>query len=115
MKKLSTFLSGAMAILLAGSACTQRPSNTYVVHGILPDSTSNGDTIYLYDREAKLKIDSAVITNNSFTCTGQVDTAQFIYTAINPNERQHTANSHQGSNRFPQFAGCTRIRKDHPS
>ena len=63
MKKLSTFLSGAMAILLAGSACTQRPSNTYVVHGILPDSTSNGDTIYLYDREAKLKIDSAVITN----------------------------------------------------
>ena len=74
MKKLSTFLSGAMAILLAGSACTQRPSNTYVVHGILPDSTSNGDTIYLYDREAKLKIDSAVITNNSFTCTGQVDT-----------------------------------------
>lgn len=85
MKKLSTFLSGAMAILLAGSACTQRPSNTYVVHGILPDSTSNGDTIYLYDREAKLKIDSAVITNNSFTCTGQVDTAQFIYTAINQN------------------------------
>lgn len=85
MKKLSTFLSGAMAILLAGSACTQRTSNTYVVHGILPDSTSNGDTIYLYDREAKLKIDSAVITNNSFTCTGQVDTAQFIYTAINQN------------------------------
>lgn len=85
MKKLSTFLSGAMAILLAGSACTQRPSNTYVVHGILPDSTYNDDTIYLYDQASNQKIDSAVITNNSFTCTGQVDTAQFIYTAINQN------------------------------
>ena len=61
MKKLSTFLSGAMAILLAGSACTQRPSNTYVVHGILPDSTYNGDTIYLYDQASNQKIDSAAL------------------------------------------------------
>lgn len=85
MKKLSTYFLSLAAILLAGSACTQRPSNTYVVHGILPDSTYNGDTIYLYDQASNQKIDSAVITNNSFTCTGQVDTAQFIYTAINQN------------------------------
>lgn len=83
MKKLSTYFLSLAAILIAGNACTQRPSNAYVVHGIIPDSTSNGDTIYLYDQASNQKIDSAVITNNSFTCTGQVDTTRLIYTVIN--------------------------------
>lgn len=50
---------------------------TYTVTGIVPDSTLNGETIYIYHYDSRKNIDSTIIQNNQFTFVGKADSARF--------------------------------------
>ena len=76
MKSPFCLLSISLATtLLVGNACTHHPANThYVIQGELPDSTSHGKVIYLFDYNGERRIDSTTITGNCFRFEGEVDT-----------------------------------------
>lgn len=57
-------------------ACSTIPT-TYTVTGIVPDSTLNGKTIYIYHYDSRKKLDTTIIENNKFTFTGTADSARF--------------------------------------
>ena len=44
------------------ASCSQ-PIPSYTVMGNIPDSTFNGKTVYIFDRDKGQNIDSAVIEN----------------------------------------------------
>ena len=57
-----------IALLMAGAglaSCSQ-PIPSYTVMGNIPDSTFNGKTVYIFDRDKGQNIDSAVIENGAF-------------------------------------------------
>ena len=45
----------------AGLASCSQPIPSYTVMGNIPDSTFNGKTVYIFDRDKGQNIDSAVI------------------------------------------------------
>jgi len=71
MKKLNviTFLA-----VLAFAACTTTPKS-YVIEGVVPDSSYNNQMVYMYDTEIGIRVDSALVVDGKFTFTGSVDTA----------------------------------------
>ena len=75
------------AALLAASCASDKKS--YVIQGIVPDSTYNGQLVYLIDDENDAAIDSAVVANGKFTFTGVPDTSRFMHVGL---ERQLYAN-----------------------
>lgn len=66
----------------AGFASCSQPIPSYTVMGNIPDSTFNGKTVYIFDRDKGQNIDSAVIENGAFTFTGQIDTAVLCLTQV---------------------------------
>ena len=68
---------------LAGTSCTTTPS--YTVTGTLPDTTFNGKTLYIYDRDNDQALDSTIIANASFTFTGKIDTPALCFVQLNRN------------------------------
>ena len=66
----------------AGLASCSQPIPSYTVMGNIPDSTFNGKTVYIFDRDKGQNIDSAVIENGAFTFTGQIDTAVLCLTQV---------------------------------
>jgi len=66
----------------AGFASCSQPIPSYTVMGSIPDSTFNGKTVYIFDRDKGQNIDSAVIENGAFTFTGQIDTAVLCLTQV---------------------------------
>lgn len=69
MKHLLLFAS---AVAMA-TACTTTPKG-YTIEGTAPDSTFNGQTVYLADYAKEKRIDSTVVENGKFTFTGVIDT-----------------------------------------
>jgi len=71
MKKLNviTFLA-----VLAFAACTTTPKS-YVIEGVVPDSSYNNQMVYLFDYETNKRVDSTLVVDGKFAFTGSVDTA----------------------------------------
>lgn len=65
-----------VALLLGCFSCTQTPAS-YVVKGVLPDSTFNGKTLYLMRYDDNKYIDSTVVEFDHFIFSGIADTAYF--------------------------------------
>lgn len=67
MKKL-TICTIAIGLL---AACQPKQTN-FVINGIAPDSTLNGNTVYLVDINENKALDSALIADCKFSFTGEV-------------------------------------------
>ena len=63
------------------SSCTN-PTPSYTVTGSIPDTTFNGTTIYIHNRDNNRVIDSTTIENGSFSFIGKIDTAVLCFTQI---------------------------------
>lgn len=57
-------------------SCSTAPT-TYTVTGIVPDSSLNGETIYIYHYDGLKNLDSTIIQDNKFVFTGKADSARF--------------------------------------
>lgn len=74
----TSFLTAAAASLLLFVACDKQVAS-YTVSGTFPDSTLNGQTIYILDANAdRNKIDSTIVTGNTFVFKGKRDTASYV-------------------------------------
>lgn len=75
--KNKTLISLIAGCLLAFACTKNQPSNTYIVEGVVPDTTFNGKTLYLLDYDNNRYVDSTVVENGKFIFTGQADTSRF--------------------------------------
>lgn len=74
----TNFLLTLLTGLLAFTACTEKPATSYTINGTIPDNSLDGQMIYIYNRDNNnINIDSTVVTGNSFTFTGKMDTAAY--------------------------------------
>lgn len=107
MKKTLSLWGIALATLVAGTACTNRPASAhYVVQGELSDSASHGKTIYLMRLDDHRNLDSTVVEGNRFRFEGTVDTAAFCL--INITQTQFANLILEGGNItvYPCLEGC---------
>lgn len=107
MKKTLSLWGIALATLLAGTACTNRPASAhYVVQGELSDSASHGKTIYLMRLDDHRNLDSTVVEGNRFRFEGTIDTAAFCH--INIKQTQYANLILEGGHItvYPCFEGC---------
>lgn len=75
MKKLAfLFVAGGLAL----TACNNEPA--YKIAGTV-EGISDGETVYLQDVKGRelVKLDSAVVTNGTFSFSGRQDTAKYCY------------------------------------
>lgn len=71
---LFTLLTGLMLL----SSCSEKPATTYTINGTIPDNSLDGQMIYIYNRDKNnVNVDSTVVTGNTFTFTGKMDTAAY--------------------------------------
>lgn len=64
--------------LLFFTACSEKPAATYTINGTIPDNSLDGKMIYIYNRNNNnVYVDSTVVTGNTFTFTGKMDTAAY--------------------------------------
>lgn len=86
MKKRNriTFAGVAFTLLLSAVSCSTSESG-YTVSGTLPDSTMNGQQLYLMRYDDACPIDSTIIQGNAFTFSGQTDTIQLCQ--VSPSHR----------------------------
>lgn len=77
----TNILLALLITLGAVSSCTN-PTPSYTVTGSIPDTTFNGTTIYIHNRDNNRVIDSTIIENSSFTFIGKIDTAVLCFTQI---------------------------------
>lgn len=94
----------------AGLASCSQPIPSYTVMGNIPDSTFNGKTVYIFDRDKGQNIDSAVIENGAFTFTGQIDTAVFM---PNPSRKEILYHLHARKRYHPTEHGNSEQRVRH--
>lgn len=82
---LKSTLFAASALLIALASCTSKPSNTYTIKGVVPDSLKpQGQVVYL--KNGKQTIDSVQMTDSTFTFTGiVVDSINYLRVFVNPN------------------------------
>ena len=78
-------LWGMMGCLLALCACNETPSS-YRVEGVLQDSTFDGRTIYIRQRDNRTYIDSTRVEGNRFVFQGSIDTAVICEVYLGRNE-----------------------------
>ena len=78
-------LWGMMGCLLALCACNETPSS-YRVEGVLKDSTFDGRTIYIRQRDNRTNIDSTRVEGNRFVFRGAIDTAVICEVYLGRNE-----------------------------
>ena len=79
MKK-NLFSWCALGMIALFAACTQAPKG-YTVEGTLPDSTLNGQTIYIKDVDKSVIVDSTIVDGANYTFEGKVDTASLVSVA----------------------------------
>lgn len=81
MKK-NLFSLGALGMIALFAACTQAPKG-YTVEGTLPDSTMNGETVYMQNVDTREVVDSTVVDGDRVVFTGVAsDTAQLCQISI---------------------------------
>ena len=73
MKK-NLFSWGVMGMFAMLCACNSAPKG-YTVSGTLPDSTMNGQTLYILNVDNSECVDSTVVEGNAYLFEGHVDTA----------------------------------------
>ncbi|MBQ8867153.1 MAG: AhpC/TSA family protein [Bacteroidaceae bacterium] len=73
MKK-NLFTLSALGMMAMFVACSSAPAS-YTVTAALPDSTMNGQTIYIMDVDKNVVVDSTVVDGASFTFEGKADSA----------------------------------------
>ena len=76
MKK-NLFSLGALGMIAMLVACSSTPAG-YTVKGTLPDSTLNGQTIYIKDVDKSVIVDSTIVDGANYTFEGKVDTASLV-------------------------------------
>lgn len=79
MKK-NLFSWCALGMIALFAACTQAPKG-YTVEGTLPDSTLNGQTIYIKDVDKSVIVDSTIVDGANYTFEGKVDTVSLVSVA----------------------------------
>ena len=77
MKK-NLFSWGVMGMFAMLCACNSAPKG-YTVSGTLPDSTMNGQTLYILNVDNSECVDSTVVEGNAYLFEGHVDTALCLY------------------------------------
>ena len=75
---------GMICCLLLFCSCTAT-STAYHVKGELKDSTFDGRTIYIVQRDNRVKIDSTRIEGNRFSFNGKIDTAVCCEVSVSKN------------------------------
>lgn len=74
----TNFLFTMLAGLMAMTSCSEKSATTYTIHGTIPDNSLDGQMIYIYNRDNNnVNIDSTVVTGNTFTFNGKMDTAAY--------------------------------------
>ena len=81
MKK-NLFSWCALGMIALFAACTQAPKG-YTVEGTLPDSTLNGQSLYILDVDKGTCVDSTIVEGNTYVFDGKVDTALVACISIN--------------------------------
>lgn len=85
MKRIGKHIVTAISSVAIFAACTAPAPTSYTVTGILPDSSMNGQTIYITQYDNRARIDTTTIDGNKFTFTGVADSASLCYTVVNRN------------------------------
>ena len=85
MKKANKFAALALGTMAMLASCTEPVPTSYTVTGLLPDSSLNGQTIYITQYDNRARIDTAVIDGNKFTFDGVADSASLCFVAVNRN------------------------------
>lgn len=67
-------------VILAFVGCKSKTA--YEIVGMMPDSTFNGSTVYLYESATRDIIDSAVVENGRFEIKGEVTDPALHYVAV---------------------------------
>ena len=70
----SVFKLIAFVAVLVFAGCTSTPKS-YIIEGIVPDSSFNNKTVYMYDIENKEYTDSVLVVDGKFQFAGSIDTA----------------------------------------
>lgn len=74
----TNFLFTLLAGLLVFAACSEKAATTYTINGTIPDNSLDGKMIYIYNRNNNnTYVDSTVVTGNTFTFAGKMDTAAY--------------------------------------
>ncbi|MDR2847923.1 MAG: AhpC/TSA family protein [Bacteroidales bacterium] len=70
----NTIIGLVAGIVMTVVACSSN-KNLYIVEGTVPDSTYNGQVVYMTEYENHRRVDSAVVVNGRFIFQGSIDTA----------------------------------------
>ncbi len=85
MKILNKLATVAICATTLFTACTAPAPTSYTVTGILPDSSMNGQTLYITQYYNGVHIDTTVIDGNKFTFDGVADSASLCFVFVNRN------------------------------
>ena len=77
MKPTKLFLALAVAVLLGACGNRKAIPTSFIVEGILKDSTANGLEIYIYNHDNRTFLDTAIVKGKTFCFTGVADSAIF--------------------------------------
>ena len=75
--KTKLFLALAVAMLLGACGNRKAIPTSFIVEGILKDSTANGLEIYIYNHDNRTFLDTAIVKGKTFCFTGVADSAIF--------------------------------------
>ena len=84
MRKIS-LLIGVFGMMAMFASCNQS-SNDYTVTGTLPDSSMDGQAMYILDVDKGECVDTTVVQGDTYVFSGQVDTAFVAGISIDGNE-----------------------------
>lgn len=85
MKLQNKLAAVAIAATALFTACTEPAPTSYTVTGILPDSSLNGQTIYITQYDNRARIDTTIIEGNKFIFDGVADSASLCFIYVNRN------------------------------
>jgi len=63
------------------AACTSTPKS-YVIEGVVPDTSYDNQMVYMYDLETKERVDSTLVIDGKFKLSGSVDNAVNMYLTL---------------------------------
>jgi thiol-disulfide isomerase/thioredoxin len=67
------------AVVLWAASCSQNKQQSFLIEGIMPDSTYNGRWVYMKDySQPPTTIDSALVIDGKFVFSGQADTTLLV-------------------------------------
>lgn len=77
IKSLLTLFAGVLILF----SCENKPKNSYILEGVVIDSTFNGKTLYIAEKGCP-PLDSAVVAEGKFRFEGTIDTATIAQLGI---------------------------------